>query len=342
MGERRSSSRRGPVALLFLALLAAGLGACDRGRRDGGGDGLVSTGLGSSRRASRTGSAAVTPVPVEPAPQPDPPPNAPDVSTGAPDGSAAPDFTEAEAGEGRPSSEDPVAAAARELLEHGDTLAWRREAALEPEDLTIRVRSEVRREDGELVGLAGFNLRDVNGFRDSPKCNLFVFELAFRAGFVVPLVGRHVGWGFPSSDMIGADAADGHIAGSWARVVRRPDARGLNLDRENGHAVVAVGTSAIGGTPGHMALIDWVDRLELTREGDVRLLDFLGWEANVREGARYGRMHWATPAVVPRARFLAIHVLDLRAAEPGHEVAVLGDGPLRPTEVMNLEGQGGE
>jgi len=321
-----------------MALAAA---ACDRGREQTGGSGLVPTGLGSSRRTDLTGRRAASPVPIstEPLPSPDATDPAP-----SPDGSASePSGGGASSPVAPPSStsSDPIAEAARNLLESGHPALWSRAAALGPEDLTIRVRSEVRNEAGELVGLAGFNMRDVHGFRDSPKCNLLVFELAFRGGFVVPLVGRQVGWGFPSSDMLGADAADGFIHGGWAQVRRRPRASELNLDRENGHALVAVGTSAIGGTPGHMALLDWVDALDRGRGGEIRRISFMGWEANVREGARYNRMHWATTAAVPRARFLGIHILELRAAAPGGEVAVLGDGPLRPTEVMNLEGRRG-
>jgi len=210
--------------------------------------------------------------------------------------------------------------------------------ALSDEDLTIRISSEVRDQRGELVGFAGFNVSDVQGYRDSPKCNLLVFEVAFRAGFVVPLIGRTVGWGFPSSEMLAVDAADGNIFGRWAEARSRPVAADLNIDRENGHALVAVASSSTVGAHGHMAVIDWIDDLDVTRQGEIRRVSFLGWEANMSEGARYGRMHWGTTAIAATARFDGIFILELRAAEPDHEIALLGRGPRRPTGIANLEG----
>ena len=191
------------------------------------------------------------------------------------------------------------------------------------------------------MGHAGFNLRALHGYRNTPKCNLLAFELAFRAGFVVPLVGRRLGWGFPASGMLATDASDGQITGDWAIVRRRPIASEINLDREIGTAFVAVGSAAVPGRYGHVAIIDWVDGLELTRDGrQVQYLSFLGWEANPVEGARYRTIRFTSRDKDPDARYSSIHILELRTAEPGNEVSVIGPRPRRPTAALNLESGG--
>ncbi len=233
---------------------------------------------------------------------------------------------------------DPVAAAAAELLEQSQIIRWSQLGSLGPEDLTIQISTDVTNRRGEVRGAARFNLAAVHGYKDLPKCNLLAFEIAFRAGFVVPLVGRTVGWGFPSSEMLANDALDYEMRGRWAEVRRRPDAREANLDRENGHNLLAVSRAAVHGRPGHVAVIDWIEELVLNREGEIRMLSFMGWEANTRVGARYERIVFATTETYASSRFDRIFILDLREAEPGNEVAMIGRGPRNPTEVQNLEG----
>lgn len=264
-------------------------------------------------------------------------------TSSTPDAGAAPSAPPAitSAGAGTDVEQDPVSAAAAELLANTTAEHWSLDGAIGPDDLTIRISTEVTNRQGEILGEAGFNLGVHGGFRGAPKCNLLAFEIAFRAGFVVPLIGRDVGWGFPSSEMLANDALDARIAGNWARVRSRPNAREVNLDRENGAAFFAVARSAIHGRPGHIAVVDWIEEMSVNREGDVRMVAFMGWEANTREGARYGRVVFATTEVVQYARFDRIYLLELRAAEPGNEVALLGDGPRNPTRVYNHEGENG-
>jgi hypothetical protein len=293
----------------------------------------MSTRLAGSREHSF--AVPAEPVAEEPA-APAPTPvavAAVDDSVDAADGIAPPSSDERVAAQ-----DDPVAEAAAELLNESEVLHWSQAGVLGPDDLTIRIQTPVLDRNGELVGHAGFNLRALHGYRDAPKCNLLAFEIAFRAGFVVPLVGRALGWGFPASGMLADDAADGRITGDWALVRRRPDARELNIDRELGAGFLAVGSAAVEGRYGHVAVIDWIDGLELTREGEVQYLSFLGWEAKPGEGARYGQVRFASTAGDPDARFEAIYILELRPAEPGNEVAVIGSRPLNPTAALNLEG----
>jgi hypothetical protein len=106
-----------------------------------------------------------------------------------------------------------------------------------------------------------------------------------------------------------------------------------------GTAFMAVARAAIFGRPGHVAIIDWVENLALTREGDIRVLSFMGWEANTTVGARYNRITFSTTDAVPTSRFDYIYILELRAAEPGNEVALIGRGPRNPSSgIVNLEG----
>jgi hypothetical protein len=236
-----------------------------------------------------------------------------------------------------PSNDDPIAEAAAELFESSQVLSWSQPGSLGPEDLTIRIQTPITNSEGEVIGMADFNLRALNGYRNSPKCNLLAFEVAFRAGFVVPLVGRVLGWGFPASGMLVSDAADGEIRGDWAVVRRRPVASEINLDRDNGLGLMVVGSAARQGRYGHVALIDWVDALELTREGEIAHISFMGWEAKPNVGARYGEIGFTSIAHDPAARFAAIYILELRSAELGNEVAVIGSRPRNPTQAINME-----
>jgi hypothetical protein len=230
-----------------------------------------------------------------------------------------------------------VAAAAAEIVGRGQSVRWSQRGSLGPGDLTIGVETTVTNRRGEALGTARFNLAAVHGFKDLPKCNLFAFEVAYRAGFVVPLVGRPVGWGFPSSEMLANDALDYEMHGGWAHVLRRPDAQGINLDRENGHALDAVARAAVTGRPGHVAVIDWVESLTLDRDGEIRVLELMGWEANSRVGAQYDRIVFATTTAYPGSRFDRVYVLDLREAVAGDELTLVGRGPQNPTDVQNLE-----
>jgi hypothetical protein len=235
--------------------------------------------------------------------------------------------------------DDPIGDAAAGLLERSQAINWTRDGALTPSDLTIRIQTMTTDRRGEVTGQAGFNLDSVHGFAGLPKCNLLAFEIAYRAGFVVPLVGRAVGWGFPSSEMIADDARDNAIVGDWARVRLRPVASEVNLDRENGVGFMAVARASVYGRFGHVAIIDWIEQLALTSAGDIRVLTFMGWEANGSQGARYTRINFMTNDTNPQSRFDFIYILELRAAEPGREVAMIGSGPRNPTEVFSMEGE---
>jgi hypothetical protein len=338
------AGRRGAVAALAVALALGA--ACGQGRGDEaeGPASLVSTGLSHSRQG---GDRGAPPSPRDPRPPPaavvgpaeSPPelasPVGPDSPAPLPDAAALPPLVPLR---GAAAHDDPIGDAAAGLLERSQAVNWSRDGTLTQSDLTIRLRTVVTDGRGGVAGEAGFNLDVVHGFRGLPKCNLLAFEIAYRAGFVVPLIGRSVGWGFPSSEMIADDARDFDIVGDWARVRRRPVASEVNLDRDNGVGFMAVARASLYGRFGHVAIIDWVEDLALTSQGDIRVLSFMGWEANGTEGARYRRITFTTTDTNPSSRFDYVFLLELRAAEPGNEVAMIGSGPRNPTEVFNLEG----
>jgi hypothetical protein len=56
---------------------------------------------------------------------------------------------------------------------------------------------------GEPGSEAAFAVRDARGFEGYYKCNLFALEMTRRAGFEVPLIGRHHGWGLSRTDRAG-------------------------------------------------------------------------------------------------------------------------------------------
>lgn len=307
---------------MALTLAVAGCGGCrDREDAPERAAELVTTELASARgRLEQSQSGPAAPTPATPPPTADLP--------ALPSSAAVPEPEE---------GTDRVGEAGAELLRRSQASRWSLDGELTDEDLTIEVRTEVTDRRGEVLGEAGFNLSAVLGFQGVPKCNLLAFEIAYRAGMVVPLVGRRVGWGFPSSEMLANDALDGEISEGWAAVRQRPEAETINLDRELGAGFFVVGRARVHGRPGHVAVVDWVEELALDREGEVRVIAFMGWEANTREGARYGRVVFATTQAHPQARFDHVYVLELRPAEPGREVITLGDGPENPTQVLNLE-----
>ncbi len=190
---------------------------------------------------------------------------------------------------------------------------WSREGVLTERDLA---GPPVARGDGEQVH---FSVRAANGYRDAFKCNLFALEAARRAGFEVPLVSRAHGVGFPSSGVITADAADGTLRGDWARPVSGPEVPTL-IDRlGRGEIGVLLSASGTEGRLGHMAVVERIHHLELDASGDIRHIEFDGWEAR-KDGAQHlERRTWnlyGHGEDSPRARngFGRIEVLALKPA----------------------------
>lgn len=188
---------------------------------------------------------------------------------------------------------------------------WSREGVLTERDLAS---PPMAKGNGEQVH---FSVREANGYRDAFKCNLFALEAARRAGFEVPLVSRTHGVGFPTSSVITQDAADGTLRGDWARPVSAPEVPKLIEKLGRGEIGVLLSASGTEGRLGHMAVVERIHHVELDASGDIRHIEFDGWEAR-KDGAQHlERRTWnlyGHGEDSPRARngFGRIEVLALK------------------------------
>jgi Rod binding domain-containing protein len=172
-----------------------------------------------------------------------------------------------------------VQQAASSLLDGGGAERFSREGQLLSNDLSSDFET---RAAGEI---ARFNVRDANGYRGYYKCNLFAFELARRAGFDVPVVGRTRGWGYPVPNTVTEDASDGSLERSWARVATGRDAAELQADLGAGRRGFML-TASADGRAGHMAMVERVHDVQYDEDGQVRRIVFDGWEAR-QDGAEH-------------------------------------------------------
>lgn len=215
--------------------------------------------------------------------------------------------------------------AARELLVEGDPSVWGvsgrlTEAELSSPFLTIGPE-----------GLAAFNVADSSGYEGDYKCNLLAFELAFRAGLQVPLIGRGRGWGYPGPSLVMDEVEEGRAIEQWARRVARTDLASLQALTAAGAALLIVGRGA-DGRPGHVGIVDEFHRVEHDPAGRITEVEYTGWEANA-EGGRHQRRTWL-PGVRPSIAFV-----ELVDPPTGHgQVVALGFGPLASSGLASLPG----
>jgi Rod binding domain-containing protein len=170
--------------------------------------------------------------------------------------------------------------AAASLLDGGGAERFSREGQLLSNDLASDFETSTAAGD-----VARFNVRDANGFQGYYKCNLFAFELARRAGFDVPVVGRTRGWGYPVPNTVTEDASDGALSRGWARVATGRGATEIDGDLSAGRRGFML-TASADGRAGHMAMVERVHEIQYDDEGQVRRVVFDGWEAR-SEGAQH-------------------------------------------------------
>jgi len=199
---------------------------------------------------------------------------------------------------------------------------WSRSGTLGPEDLASGIATPV----GE--GVARFNVRDALGYQGYYKCNLFAFELARRAGYEVPVVGRGRGWGFPGADTVARDAAaDGRVRGDWARVATGQSASVLDDGIRRGDRAFLLTASSPGERPGHMAVVERIRSIEYGAAGEVRRIVFDGWEAKPAGARHLVQRTWNVigneGGTQPHNGFDLIEILELRRPDSG-------SGPERP------------
>lgn len=226
---------------------------------------------------------------------------------GATAGEAAPVALSGAAGTGRVRKLQDVAG----RLVSGGASRWSKAGELLPEDLASDFATEG----------AHFNVMDAAGYRGHPKCNLFAFEVARRAGFQVPLVARKAGWGYPSAEAVTKQAADGRLDAGWASVVTGASSESLAAGTESGRSAIMLTGEGSGGRSGHMAIVERIHEVDYDEQGRVRQVVFDGWEARTG-GAQYlTRRTWNRIGVrggnLARTGFGRIEVLELSPSAPG-------------------------
>lgn len=227
--------------------------------------------------------------------------------------------------------------AAREMLgEDGLAPQWGREGTLTEADLASGFHT------GAPGEAAYFSVRDARGFEGYYKCNLFALELTRRAGFEVPLVGRHHGWGYPGPTMLTEDAADGSMRGGWATVASSASAQMLDSAIVSGRSAFLVTGSEHAGHRGHMGVVERVHSVERDASGDITSITFDGWEGRSSGAMRVEGRTWAVAGSRAgeggRGGLGRIEILELRRPDTGEEVerplhegapASVLDGPTR-------------
>jgi hypothetical protein len=213
-----------------------------------------------------------------------------------------------------------VQAAAEEMLAPERAHVWGRRGLLTPDDLTNTFA--VFHDDGRV---SGFNVLDAEGFADRYKCNLFVFELAFRAGLRIPLMGRLRGWGYPGPEELMRQIERGAFDQDWAAPADSLDYDALSEATSRGVPFILVG-EGLEGRAGHMGFIDVVHRVEHDGIGRVLAVEYTGWEAN-GDGAHYRRRTWTVQ------RFTSIHLIELREPEETQPQCFAMGTPAAPSDL---------
>jgi Rod binding domain-containing protein len=193
---------------------------------------------------------------------------------------------------------------------------WSRDGTLGPQDLASPIETPL-----ESGGVARFNVRDALGYQGYYKCNLFAFELARRAGFQVPVVGRSRGYGYMGADTVARDAGDGAVRGQWARVATGESAESLDGGIARGQRAFILAASSPGERPGHMAVVERVRSVEYGTQGEVRRIVFDGWEAKPSGARHLVQRTWNVigneGGTQPHNGFDLIQILELRHAGAG-------------------------
>jgi hypothetical protein len=168
-------------------------------------------------------------------------------------------------------------------------------------------------------GTAHFAVDDAQGYHDSYKCNLFALEAARRAGFQVPLVARARGLGYPTSNTITEDAADGNLRDNWATVVSPERVEQLTSMLDRGEVALLLSGNGQDGRHGHMAVVEKIHAVKLDAHGEIERIEFDGYEARVGGAEHLTRRTWNRQGQgqdqrLARNGFGNIEILALRPA----------------------------
>jgi Rod binding domain-containing protein len=207
---------------------------------------------------------------------------------------------------------------------------WAREGTLTERDLASNLETTTA------GGVARFSVRDAAGFRDAYKCNLFAFEAARRAGFEVPVVARAQGWGFPTSNTVTEDAKDGALRGAWAEVVPKEKLADVKGMLERGELAIMLTGSGQEGRHGHMAVVERIHRIDVDEHGELKHIEFDGYEARVDGAQHLTRRSWnrhgnGEDKRLARNGFENIELLALRPARSPEQPEIRLSGGVRPS-----------
>ncbi|MCC6876609.1 MAG: rod-binding protein [Sandaracinaceae bacterium] len=213
-------------------------------------------------------------------------------------------------------------AVARAMLPNGVAAQWGRDGRLTESDLASDFATQGS--DGE----ARFNVRDAAGFEGAYKCNLFAFEMARRAGFEVPLIGRTRGWGYLGPDGVMAEVQRG-IPSGWGRVATGESPESLDSAIVRGERAFLVTATGAGDRAGHMGVIERVRTIDYDPDGSIRRIVFDGWEGRTTGARHLTERTWNRSGngggTDARNGFERIEIVELRPATAGRP-----ERPLHP------------
>ncbi|MDB4973014.1 MAG: Rod binding protein [Myxococcaceae bacterium] len=207
---------------------------------------------------------------------------------------------------------------------------WSRAGTLTERDLSSQLETPTAH------GVARFAVKDASGYRDAYKCNLFAFEAARRAGFEVPVINRDHGYGYPLSNVVTEDAQDGTMRGDWATVVPKHQIGELKDRVARGEVGLMLAGSGRDGRHGHMAVVERIHDIQLDEHGDVKRIEFDGYEARADGAQHLTRRSWnrvgnGDDSKLSRNGFGQIELLALRpATKPQAPEIRLSEG-VRPS-----------
>jgi len=207
---------------------------------------------------------------------------------------------------------------------------WSREGTLTERDLASTIETSTP------GGVARFNVREAQGYRDAYKCNLFAFEAARRAGFEVPVVARPQGYGYPTTNTVTEDARDGAVRGGWAEVVPKERIGELKDKVARGEVALMLTGAGQDGKHGHMAVVERIHSIELDDQGEVKHIEFDGYEARANGAEHLTRRSWnlrgnGEDSRLARNGFGAIEILALKPAKDAQAPEIRLSEAVRPS-----------
>ncbi|MGB0680296.1 MAG: hypothetical protein ACPGUV_11600, partial [Polyangiales bacterium] len=204
----------------------------------------------------------------------------------------------------------PLGQSAARIVQNGDAQRWSRQGQLTPHDLQSRFAT--RGPDG----IARFNVRDAQGYQGHAKCNLFAFEAVRRAGYQTPVVARRRGWGYPGPSQVANDAANGRVAGGWAKVVQHESSASLDAGARSGQRAFLLASAGGPGKQGHMAVVERIHALRYDSEGHITDIVFDGWDTSKHGAAQQKRQRWqrTSEAGAEGHRYRHVALLELNKA----------------------------